>query len=273
MKYASRMPSGKFLGLKPDHVDHRDLAYAYRRSTRLMGPEPEKVDCLEGMKMPAIFDQGSQGSCTANAGIRWLYWLRLHFPDLFGQAPELSRQAQYYWERALPWNNDVNEDAGASSRDVFTVLRKMGSCPEEDDPYGYKNLFRDPGEKAAKNALECRIGTQHRVLTIDDLKGLLQARWCATMGILVYPSLDEVGDDGLWDPDPSREPIAGGHEVFVRGYDDKKNGGSFHIDNSWGEDYGQGGSFWLPYSFLENYSVSRWDCWTGSPIYPAPPPA
>jgi hypothetical protein len=39
----------------------------------------------------------------------------------------------------------------------------------------------------------------------------------------------------------------GGHAMVVIGYDDEKYGGSFHILNSWGEDWGNNGKIWVNY--------------------------
>lgn len=263
-----RMPSGRFLGAKKDLHHAGDLAYAYRPGTRIMGPAPTRMDNVASTAgMIGVYDQQNEGSCSMNAGLRFLPWLMLHFPDLFGPLVPLSRQAGYWWERNLPWNGDTWEDAGASIRDIFVVLQKIGACPEEDDPYQYSTLTVDPGEKAVQDAACRRIGSYHRVYSVDDLKSLLAAGWCACLGFTVYPSLDEVGSDGIWSPDPSREREIGGHAVFVRGYDDGVNGGSFLIDNSWGTGWGREGSFWMPYSFLEDNSASQWSCFTGAPIY------
>lgn len=260
----NRTPAGYFTGLKRDLYDIRDLKHAYRPGLRMMGPEPDKADATEGLAMPPIFNQGTEGSCTANAGIRWRTWLALKLPQLSPPVIDLSRQAQYYWERALPWNNDVSRDAGASSRDVFTVLRKIGACPEADDPYSYKTLYTDPGKKAIQDAAVWRIGSQHRALSGGDLRVLIASGWAATIGMTVYPSIDEVGPDGIWSPDPAKEVACGGHELFICRYDNSVNGGSFGFDNSWGAEWGQEGKGWVPYSFLEDYTASQWDCWTGA---------
>jgi Papain family cysteine protease len=264
-----RMPSGRWTGRKPDRHDIRDGDYAYRAGThlKLMGPAPSKVDVCAGLAMPPIFDQGQEGSCTANAGIRFRIWLALRFPQYSPSPVELSRAAQYYWERALPWNDDIEEDSGASSRDIYVVLSKIGACPEADDPYSYSTLTTNPGDKAIQDASAWRIGSFHRIPSCDDLKALLMQGFAATIGFTVYPSLDEVGADGIWNPDPSKERSCGGHETFIRGYDDSVNGGSYRSDNSWTGDWGDRGSFWIPYKFLENYSASQWDCWTAAPKY------
>jgi C1A family cysteine protease len=269
------MPSGRWTGCKPDKQDHRDLKYSAGTHYRMMGPQPTKIDNLsvEGLTMSPIFDQGDEGSCTANAGIRMREWIGRRLQAYSPQPIPLSRQALYYWERALPWNDDTQDDSGASTRDIYIVLSKIGACPEDDDPYSYRTLCTDPGEKAVVDAAPWRIGDYHRVPTLDDLKGLLIHGWCATMGFTVYPSLDDVKEDGIWNPDPSKERAIGGHEVFIRGFDDSVNGGSILIDNSWGESWGRQGSFWMPYSFLMDYSASRFDVWTCGPRYDQPQPS
>ena len=46
----------------------------------------------------------------------------------------------------------------------------------------------------------------------------------------------------------------GGHAMCVIGYDDNKNGGSFHVMNSWGEDWGNRGNFWVTYRDFEHFT-------------------
>lgn len=63
---------------------------------------------------------------------------------------------------------------------------------------------------------------------------------------------------GIWKPLPSETPGSytgthGRHAVVIVGYDDNFNGGSFEVQNSWGESWGDGGYFWVNYKDFDNY--------------------
>jgi hypothetical protein len=260
---------GHYLGRKRDHFDLRDYIWKAGTHLTLGGPAPTQVELFNRLAapMPQKYDQQAEGSCTANAGIRWLRWLCLATPvlansDKFSPPDkDLSRQAQYAWERIS--EGDLAEDAGAQSRTIFAVLKTIGACPESDDPYGPATLYSDPGPQAVTDAAPYQIGAYHRLTTVGDLKACLISGYAFTMGFTVYDSFESIGADGVWKPDVTSENVIGGHEVFAHGFDDSVNGGSFLIDNSWGTSWGMEGSFWMPYSFLENYGASQFDAWCG----------
>jgi hypothetical protein len=52
---------------------------------------------------------------------------------------------------------------------------------------------------------------------------------------------------------PSDYQAAPGHAMVLVGYDDNKNGGSFLILNSWGDEWGSKGTIWVKYADFFNY--------------------
>jgi hypothetical protein len=52
--------------------------------------------------------------------------------------------------------------------------------------------------------------------------------------------------DGFWEND-KLDVLAGGHAMCVVGYNDRKFGGAFLIQNSWGEAWGKDGYVWVSY--------------------------
>ena len=70
--------------LKRQPADDRDALYAAPGAAVAL---PEKVDLRD--KCPPVFDQGSLGSCTANAGVA-------AYMMLAGAQEEHSRLYQYY---------------------------------------------------------------------------------------------------------------------------------------------------------------------------------
>src|SRR5690242_15676766 len=108
--------------LKREKRDLRDYQF---RSTAFMSPSelPKKVDLRQ--QMPPIVDQGSLGSCTANAiasGLREYLLIKAQ-----EEWTPLSRLYLYWHEREL--EGSVEEDSGAYIRDGMKVLQKRGVCP------------------------------------------------------------------------------------------------------------------------------------------------
>jgi C1A family cysteine protease len=81
--------------------------------------------------LPAVFDQGQLGSCTANAVAAAVEY----DAKLGGADPGfLSRLWIYYYERQLE-GAPADQDTGAYGRDGFKVCQKLGVPLESDWPY------------------------------------------------------------------------------------------------------------------------------------------
>src|ERR1035438_758056 len=161
-----------FYGCNRDPFDPRD--YIFQRGTHLLtlaAPAPTRIDVCSGLVMPEIFDQGQEGSCSANAWTRFMAFLAVKFPQYTKALIPMSRQAFYYWERELPTNNDVGQDNGANMRDGGIVGTGIGFCPETDDPYGPTTLYTEPSAQAVDDAAARRFGAYHRIVSLDDMKG------------------------------------------------------------------------------------------------------
>jgi C1A family cysteine protease len=65
----------------------------------------------------------------------------------------------------------------------------------------------------------------------------------------------QLKEDGIWEPTTIEydTPPNGGHAMAVIGYDDEINGGSFEVINSWGEDWGNKGYFWIKYADFNTF--------------------
>jgi len=80
-------------------------------------------------------------------------------------------------------------------------------------------------------------------------------------GFSVYQSFEspQMAQSGhLSLPQPS-EQMLGGHAVLAVGYDDANQW--FVVRNSWGDQWGMGGYFTMPYPYLTQPNLSR-DFWT-----------
>ena len=256
---------GKGLGRKPDAPDRRDLVLRAQHAAPLQGigaPPPSNADVFAGLNLP-VYDQGSLGSCTANAGVLYRRFLAQRFAKYSAPDEDLSRLFLYYQERKLPWNNDVATDSGAAIRDVFYVLAHTGVCAAMDDPYVASQFASTwngtPAEIAGAGSY--KIGAYHRVPDGGTARACLASGYAVALGFTVYESFGDIGSDGMMIMPAASERVIGGHAVVIRGYDDGKL--EFLAQNSWGPAWGSNGCFHMPYAFLENAALSQPDMWMG----------
>ena len=256
--------------LKREQDDGRDFKYALAQFNL-----PVKVDLRESC--PSVFDQGSLGSCTANAGAA--AYMMLKKTDT-----QFSRLFLYYEERRL--EGTTNKDAGATMRSIGKALNKVGICTEELWPYIEKNYDDDPSSEADSNALGHKITAYKKLSSLSAIKQYLAEKHHPVLiGMEVYKSFVTIKGDGLVPmPDTSKEQLLGGHAVLVVGYDDNlktqskpwsfidmitnlfsgsknnvvDNKGYLIVRNSWGTDWGDKGYFYLPYSYIEKHAFDFW---------------
>ena len=246
-----------YYGRKPDHHDTRDRILRFPQ--HLVQAIPPSADVLTGLNLP-VLDQGSEGSCTANSGVLYRRWLYQRFSKTSQADHDLSRQFLYYQERALPWNNSVNEDSGAAMRDICVVLANVGVCPEIDYPYT-ANFTDAPTPQAIVDAADRKVGAYHRLPDLETVKCCLStgpAAYPVLIGFPVFQSFESIGSDGMMPMPEKNESQIGGHAVVCHGFDDGR--AALSIQNSWGADWGAAGHFYMPYEFFNKY-ITQIDCW------------
>lgn len=229
-------------GWRPSLHDDRDHA----ADLAFEGALPPSVD-LRG-RMPAVYDQGQLGSCTANAVAACVeYLFKQHGEDFMP-----SRLWIYYWERSYEGTLGQG-DTGAYGRDGFKVAHKLGVPPETDFPYDIARFQDPPPTQAQADAGQRKIPNYKAVRRHEsDLKAALAYGQPVAFGFTVYESFEAIGSDGIM-PLPRRgESILGGHEVTIVGYEH----GSLICRNSWGPDWGDGGHFYMPMRFATSANCS-----------------
>ena len=236
---------------KPDIPDARDLIY--KRKWRLFRI-PQIVD-LRPMCSP-VEDQGQIGSCTATAIVGNLEYLE-NKEGL--QMVDLSRLFVYYNERMIEGTTD--HDAGAMIRDGIKSLITDGVCPESEWGYDITKFTNKPTKQCYNDALAHRISQYQRLNTIDDIQSCLADGYPVVVGISVYESFesDDVAKTGIVPMPTADERLLGGHAVLVVGYDMAKRW--FIVRNSWGDNWGDNGYFYLPFDYMSNQNLSD-DWWS-----------
>ena len=241
-------------GWIPDLPDQRDHLHA--APPHILTKLPVRVDLRP--RCPPVFDQGSLGSCTANAiGNAYRF-------DLLKQRGSKSfvpsRLFIYYNERVL--EDTVAADAGAMLRDGIKTLAKQGVCADKTWPYQPERFADKPPAPAY------REGLQHQALSYQRLaqdawqmKGCLASGFPFVFGFSVYesfesPAVAQTGEMPM--PGPGERQI-GGHAVLAVGYDDRTQ--QFIAMNSWSTKWGDTGFFYMPYAYLTTPQLAR-DLWT-----------
>ena len=239
-------------GWVPDRPDYRDKLY----SAIAAPPKklPPSVDLSS--QCSAVEDQGQLGSCTANALVG-----NLEFLEKKSGKPvtNLSRLFIYYNERVM--EGTVKEDAGAMIRDGVKSLANQGVCAEKQWPYTISKFAQQPSASCVKAALNRKVVSYHRLLSLQDMKKCLAEGYPFVFGFSVYEGFESpaVAKTGMLDlPQPGERQL-GGHAIMAVGYTESTQ--RLLIRNSWGADWGLKGYFTMPYAYAANTNLAD-DFWT-----------
>lgn len=238
-------------GWIPDLPDHRDILY--RSVHRIPKKLPQKVD-LRAHCSP-VEDQGSLGSCTANALVGMLEYLEIVHKVPF---VDLSRLFVYYNERVI--ENTVNEDSGAMLRDGIKTLVRQGVCLEKNWPYRIAKFAVKPPASCYREAVNYQVLSYQRILTVQEMRACLADGFPFVFGFAVYESFEsqKVARTGIVPMPGFAERQLGGHAVLAVGYNDAQK--RFIVRNSWGVGWGMRGYFTMPYEYLADRYLSD-DFW------------
>lgn len=281
------------MGWLPDYPDFRDYSAAQGGAPPLPeGPSEERnvPTLLNELKVaapedpnklpgdvdlrgdfPPIEDQGSLGSCTANAGVGVLeYYER----KAFGRHLDASRLFLYKATRnLLGWTGDT----GAFLRTTMQAMVLFGVPPESYWPYRIQDFEKEP------TAFSYSFGMRYRALQYyrldppdtgaDELLARIKTNVAAQLppmfGFTVFSSYTQAaaGDGAIPFPNAGENKV-GGHAVVAVGYDDAKTiqndsggpstTGALRIRNSWGTGWGDDGYGWLPYEYVTKRLAVDW---------------
>ncbi len=231
---------------------------------------PTAVDLREWCS--PIEDQGSLGSCTAQAGSALVEYYERR---ALGHHLDASRLFLYKVTRQLM---GVTGDTGAYLRTTMAALALFGAPPEKYWPYQIAEFEAEPtpfvfGLADNFEALEYyRLdpATSTQTDTLARIRSHLASGLPAMFGFPVYASIAQAATSGEIPFPGDDDSMQGGHAVVAVGYDDSRpiggsagttaTTGALLIRNSWGTDWGDHGYGWLPYDYVLQGGATDW--WT-----------
>jgi C1A family cysteine protease len=249
-----KIMKNKKFGWIPDLPDARD--HLFQMSFDVSQTLPQSIDLSKSM--PRVYDQGQLGSCVSNSLAAAFEYCKIkEGKETFMPA----RLFMYYNQRVMI--HTVKSDSGANIRDGIKSLNVQGVCHETIWPYNVLKFTKKPSKQCYTEALTNRILSYQRLSNdINQLKTCLYEGFPFVFGFTVYESFmtSIVAKTGIMPmPNFNTEKVLGGHAICCVGYDDSMK--AFKIRNSWGDNWGIGGYFWMPYQYVSNASLSD-DFWT-----------
>jgi C1A family cysteine protease len=218
-----------------------------------------------------IENQGSLGSCTAQAGVGIVEYFERR---AFGKHIDASRLFLYKATRnMLHWTGDT----GAFLRSTMGAMALFGVPPEEYWPYVVGDFEKEPPAFCYAFAQNYQAISYYRLdppgTAKDGLLNMIKINLAAGLpsifGFTVYGSYTQAATTGKIPYPTSGEKIIGGHAIVAVGYDDNmkikninayatETKGALLIRNSWGTEWGSKGYGWLPYVYILNGLAVDW---------------
>lgn len=145
---------------------------------------------------------------------------------------------------------------GTSLSSALSVLEQYGCKPMVWEPWLKCN------DNTTFNDFTLQLASQYKIEDwkavpsegiVENTKMALYYKLPVLIGVYLTESFMKgtALGAGVWTPQAG-EKFIGGHAMCVIGYDNNKNGGSFEVINSYGEEYGDKGFVWIPYKDFAN---------------------
>ena len=210
----------------------------------------------------APYDQGQEGSCTANA-LCMAYKVSCRVANNKDADWEPSRAYIYYKERAA--EGTASSDSGADVVDGESWAQQRGICSESLWPYDTTKVDDIPPSCCDDDASQHKIAGYATIPIDSNLIAAIESsildKKPVNIAISVYQSFEGSGPAATGviplpgpiqynNPSDPRDPYMGGHEMCLVGYSRDKQ--LFTVINSWGSNWGASGYCYIPYGYLSD---------------------
>ena len=235
--------------------------------------------------VPPAGDQGPQGSCVG--------WATAYAARTIMSAKDTGvDQAQRLRDMVLSPSYVFNQIHlpgcdGTYIPRALELMQTQGVARLADFPYDANSCSLQPSSTVQASAANFRIkghtrlwGRSGRNKHVATRRALANGN-PVVIGMLLGDSFSSHIGSGLWEPTAREfslledvdyaisQKLLYGHAMTVVGYDDTRGGGAFEIVNSWGQNWGNDGFFWLSYDL---YNALVFEGYEVLPLDPPPPP-
>ncbi|MDT8402571.1 MAG: C1 family peptidase [Bacteroidales bacterium] len=244
-------------GLEMDEAIYDEAEVFEPLADNIKNPLPEYVSLLE--YCPERLNQGGQGSCVGWASAyaaRTILYARATGAD----PDDVTFSPSYVYNQiALPGCQ------GTYMQRAMELMHQQGALPFSRFAYNEGDCSKEPtsAEQMAASSFKTK-GFNRLTLGGDDyrtdllaIKQNLAQGAPVVVGMIVGGSfMPDMKAKEFWRPTRADYNMMGfgGHAMCVVGYDDYKQGGAFQIMNSWGEEWGSDGIFWIRYNDFDYFT-------------------
>ena len=218
---------------------------------------------------PSVGDQGDYGTCTAWATTYASFTALNNIKNnKLGNSLKVEDcfSPQFTYDLIKRESDESCKD-GSQIFTALDLLKRIGSIPLSEYPYNCNILNNGEGIERLKNNYAdslkfnqiISLANKNRLDDFIDLgktnlsekiKYSLNNKFPVVIGVSDFKNIETNLGKDTWIPEVvNYSPY--GHAMSIVSYDDNKNGGSFEILNSWGEDWGNSGYCWVRYADLE----------------------
>lgn len=230
------------------YVEEKPLAEVYEPQ----GASQSSVDLRRGFTR--VKSQGKLGTCAVFSVTSVVeYILRSAGQD----DCSLSERFVYYNVK----KNHGEIDGGCSLDDVLESIKEEGICKGDLCPYSMQNYKEKPSEDAYEDGGKHKISIARRVKpTHRHLTSALSEGYPIIISLKIYCSFDNNNKGFVFLPDEeeTKNKDYGRHAMVICGYSEEHK--VYIVRNSWGEDFGDGGYCYIPFSYIENTDLLNSAC-------------
>ncbi len=234
----------RVLNVTPSPPDIRDYRFSLEPTVALQ----DTYDLVAGF----TYDQGVQGSCTANAQAK-IYRMLLKAQGMTDF--DISRAMIYYESRRL--EGTTGSDSGSTLADSMKGLNQSGACSNFAMAYRDTNFTDVPSAACYQQALDHQALAYGIVSqSADAIGAALDAKHPVSIGFVVYQNFNPDSSGVI--PMPAGSALGGHNTVITGRYHSRR---LFIVDNSWGTGWGttisgQPGRALFPYDYVLNPQIT-----------------